>query len=283
MQKDYCLTALTPLQHRLLTDMIEECRQWEPVRLEFPEDGALFLFTCEEDFPASENNFSVSENDFPTDREEKALSCIIVCQTQEDLWECYAFTRPGFRRKGLFSALLETLCRRVPEDTELVFLLDHQSPDALAALGALDMELWRREYVMECVLPGKTFFSDKPSSNNSSNSRSSSKGSSLSLTFEELNEEGLRGWLFSAFLSADCIGNCRILAYDDSHFYLYHVEIQENYRNQGWGTELIRAVIRKLPAHASLSLHVSSENKAAVKLYEKTGFHLRETLSYYLY
>lgn len=259
MQKHYCLTALTPLQTKQITELINHCRQAEALHLGFPEDGDLFLFTGEE------NNQNC------------ILSCLIVCKVQPTLWECYAFTRPDCRKQGLFSYLLAELCRRTPEDTELIFLIDHQSPDALAAAQAKEMELLQTEYQMEQTLTPSAHCRFR-------------LPAAFSLQSERITENGENQQLFSAFLTPDStapntvfLGSCRILAYDDLRVYLHHMEIAEAFRSQGWGTLLIHAVLSQLPENTSIRLQVSSENTAAVKLYKKTGFHVTETLSYYFY
>lgn len=281
MQNYYCQTTLTPLQTQQITELIHQCRQAEPLRLTFPKDGDLFLFTGKE---------------LPPSPHTPILSCLIVCKVQPTLWECYAFTRPDCRKQGLFSHLLEKLCQITPEDTELVFLLDHQSPDALAAVQAMEMEHWQTEYQMEqTVTPSHRQFPLPPN---------------FSLRSQTITENGENQRLFSAFLLPKAepallpghhnhaaplsanhptfsrpipLGSCRILAYDELHLYLHHVEISHPFRNQGWGTIFIRALLSQLPENTSVSLQVSAENTAAVKLYKKTGFHLTETLSYYFY
>lgn len=257
MKKTYCQTSLTPAQLQAFHDLINVCQTFEPLRLGFPDDADYFLFTCEGTM---------------------VLSCLIVCQVQEDIGECYVFTHPEWRRKGLCRDLIGELCKQVPADTELVFLLDHQSPDALAAFLSLDMEHWRTEYQMERSIDAASF-----------------PPPSLILTREEMNEAKAEtpGWLFSAYLPANpvvnsdapptLIGSCCLLFHRPLHFYLYHVEIMEKFRNQGWGTKLIQALLQALPQPSHLRLHVSSDNQAAVHLYKKTGFHITETLSYYLY
>ena len=127
MQKTFCSSELTPSQTRAFLDLIKTCQSYEPVRLGFPDDAELFLFTCEQT---------------------TVISCLIVCKVQNDLWECYVFTHPNRRKKGLCRDLIGKLCELAPADTELVFLLDHQSPDALTAFSFLEMDLWRTEYQM---------------------------------------------------------------------------------------------------------------------------------------
>lgn len=257
MQKTFCQPELTPAQTSSFRDLIKACQNDEPVRLGFPDDADLFLFTCEQTM---------------------LVSCLIVCKVQNDLWECYVFTHPNRRKKGLCHYLIDKLCELAPADTELVFLLDHQSPDALAAFSFLDMDFWRTEYQMERRISKEEALTFSPAS------------AAFSLSCKKICEDGEEGWEFMVFACTDTpsapanlVGNCRVLTHGNARFYLYHVEISPDFRRRGLGTWLMEAVMQTLPENTGLYLHVSADNTPAVKLYKKTGFHITETLSYYLY
>lgn len=260
MQKTFCSSELTPSQTRAFLDLIKTCQSYEPVRLGFPDDAELFLFTCEQT---------------------TVISCLIVCKVQNDLWECYVFTHPNQRKKGLCRDLIGKLCELAPADTELVFLLDHQSPDALTAFSFLEMDLWRTEYQMERRISQKEALTALPFP---------PAADAFSLSCKKIREDSEEGWEFIVFSCADTpsapanpVGHCRVLKHGHARFYLYHVEISPDFRRQGLGTWLMETVMQSLPENTGLYLHVSADNTPAVKLYKKTGFHITETLSYYLY
>ncbi len=260
MQKTFCSSELTPSQTRAFLDLIKTCQSYEPVRLGFPDDAELFLFPCEQT---------------------TVISCLIVCKVQNDLWECYVFTHPNRRKKGLCRDLIGKLCELAPADTELVFLLDHQSPDALTAFSFLEMDLWRTEYQMERRISQKEALTALPFP---------PAADAFSLSCKKIREDGEEGWEFIVFSCADTpsapanpVGHCRVLKHGHARFYLYHVEISPDFRRQGLGTWLMETVMQSLPENTGLYLHVSADNTPAVKLYKKTGFHITETLSYYLY
>ena len=66
---------------------------------------------------------------------------------------------------------------------------------------------------------------------------------------------------------------------------LFEVEIAEPFRGHGLGQAMIRQLQDLTPAIgiSTLTLQVSGDNLPALRLYKKTGFHITETLSYYLY
>lgn len=183
---------LTSHQKEDLMDLLADCRTAEPITLSIPEDADRFLLlydgpsaiqgrcqgsagqnadaqeTAGQDADAQEaagqdadaqetagQNASVQE-----DAARSALaSCLLICETPDDVWECYAFTRPRSRRKGYFSRLVDAACRmaEAAEDMsgrpiDLAFLSDQKSPQGLAAAEALGMTLWYSEHQMELDL-----------------------------------------------------------------------------------------------------------------------------------
>ncbi len=192
----------------------------------------------------------------------KKLCAVLSFIRESELsYECSAFTHPSFRRQGLFSRLLEKGLSLLPPETELFFYTDGNSSDALNTLDAIGAILCSKEHMMT-LSPEKG--RDFPISG---------------LTVSETAESGSPLLLFT-----DSFGSVRILVYP-SHYYLYDFEIQDNFRNQGHGTALLRKVLSFLAAKKAMPvrLQVSGDNLPAIRLYEKTGFQISETLSCFLY
>lgn len=258
---DYFLTTLPPARKHQLDKLADLCRENDPITLHIPEDGSYYLFTC-------------NEEDFP-------VSCLVVCEVQ-DMWECYAFTHPDYRKNGLFTRLLKKVCKMAEEkECDLVFLTDEKSPSALAAIKALEMNFWYSEYQMNWK---------------KSSPLPDSLPQDILLQKTSIKEEGRKSWLYLAFpafkhpqthkicqTSSAPLGSCRILPWGDFRFYLYHLEIKTEERGKGWGEKLLNAVLLELPQNSAVTLQVSSDNLPALNLYKKTGFQITEILSYFLY
>ena len=276
---DFITRQLTAEQEFQIQCLIDACREAEPIGLGLPEDGDIYLFGG--------------------NREGQILCCIIVCCVREDIWECYAYTHPGVRKRGLFSYLLDLLCaeaekaeKELMTEPELVFLLDGKSPGALAVVRAMEMDLWRSEYRMERRITAgdSSVCSGGLAGSGADSLRISSEGTAMTVKRRAIREDGEEGWLFTALgewggrgKDRVYLGHCRILDYGDLRFYLYHVEIHEQFRGQGWGKRFLAEVLAELPVGAFVFLHVSSDNPVAVSLYKKTGFSVAQTLSYYVY
>lgn len=277
---DFITRQLTTEQEHQIQCLIDACQKAEPIQLGLPEDGDIYLF-CR-------------------NMEGQIISCIIVCCVREDIWECYAYTHPGFRKRGLFSRLLDLLCLEA-EKTEkdlmtvpvdLVFLLDGKSPEALAVVQSMEMNLWRLEYQMERRITAEDSSARPPAlAGTVADSLTLPSGfTAMMVKRKKIREDGAEGWRFTALGEREgqgkdrvCLGHCRMLSYGDLRFYLYHVEIDEPFRGQGWGARLLTAVLAELPVGSLVFLHVSSDNPAAISLYKKTGFSTAQALSYYVY
>ncbi len=55
--------------------------------------------------------------------------------------------------------------------------------------------------------------------------------------------------------------------------------IADNYRNQGYGDKAVKAILSHFAAKGATALHmqVHKDNKAAIHIYEKNGFSIKET------
>lgn len=196
--------------------------------------------------------------------------------------ECAAFTCPNARKKGYFTALFQA-AEPEYEDWDLMFLADRTSIGAIETLKALGAEFERCDYRMEAVLdqllPAVAIIKD-----------STVKRPKLILRADhqaERNTAGSEDITLSFYLDSRLAGSCRAFLPMSlsSSASLYSLEILPDLRGRGLGTEAFSLVLAYLKEAGirRLSLHVSGDNPAALKLYQKTGFQITETLSRYLY
>ncbi len=72
------------------------------------------------------------------------------------------------------------------------------------------------------------------------------------------------------------------LVKDESAFCLCDIEIQEDYREKGYGNRLLQTTIKDAFKHSDkIILHVSNNNTPAINLYKKIGFKTLETIDIY--
>ncbi len=237
--------SLDSAKEAAVRSMIGEALKKEPVTVSFPFEGAS-LYALFEDG-------------------DSVLSALALTEEFPDSMECCAFTHPAFRRRGLFSELLDQIMNRIPEDTDLLFYADHKSADTMASLAALEAELLFDEYMMELPASGAFRFTGTPTLKK--------------ISVSEEVRDGVRTRIYRNAFGSLCI------SVFSSCYYLYGFEIREPYRNSGHGTALLLAVLSDLFAIGPLPvrLQVSGSNEAALSLYKKTGFQITEILSCYLY
>ena len=183
----------------------------------------------------------------------------------DNMYECYAFTEPAFRQKGFFTELLDLAIETLPEDTAFLFYTNGTDPDTQAALLALEAESVLAEHMMEISLNSYRTVDTELSEN------------SLTMTVSTIDETLTRQY-------SNPYGSVNISVFS-SYYYLYGLEIKEEYRGKGYGNQLLNQVLQDLASYEPLPLRlqVSGENIPAVSLYKKTGFQITETLFGYLY
>lgn len=252
-----------------IEELLNACRAYEGLTLSFPYEEVTSTFLLWDD-EASEGSGLLAvlglllpfglhpEFDISPDPEEPAELC--------------AFTLPSRRRQGLFSRLFAAAEEHFA-DRDLLFLLDHHSPDAIAAAEHLGAEPDGNEYRMEYEFRELPDFSllDLPASPR------------LSLSAVTEDSDTTR---YEFFLPGEktAAALCRTRAFE-SRVCFYDFSVRESLRGQGLGKEAFLLVLAALKEHGctGIFLHVSGDNLPAVSLYQKTGFRICETLSYYLY
>ncbi|MBT9779145.1 GNAT family N-acetyltransferase [Clostridium sp. MCC353] len=195
------------------------------------------------------------------------ISALSLFFSWEDCCECTAFTLPEKRGQGCFSQLFDLALSWLEEKEEkedagydLLFVTSPGCRETMNVLNAIGAEYDYSEYMMERAIKKETEPEDP-----------------IHLEFQE---DGL----CLGLLNHQLIGSCR-LDYGCGSACLYEMEIKEPFRNQGLGTRFLWSLFPRLMENGILilRLQVTSANKAALSLYKKTGFHICETLSYYLY
>ena len=210
------------------------------------------------------SGFPVLEADLFALCEQNGAVCSAAAFIQEDemTYECYAFTKPEFRRQGMFSELLDTAIEELPEDVEFTFYTNGKDSDTLETLAALEAELVQEEHMMEIDLSDWT-----------------GSHCDLPINMEACDIDGTVTWSYS-----NPNGTVNISVFS-SYYYLYGFEIKEELRGHGHGTVFLGQVLTDLTKRNPLPmrLQVSGDNVPALALYKKTGFQITETLFGYLY
>ena len=260
-------TTLSSARKLQLESLVFLCLKAFPAPLSVPTDGDVYFFMEE---PSYLGNGSA-----------ELLGLLALYETEEHLWDCSAFTRPDKRQEGIFSALLEEAETAYPEDQFSFPVPDSsQCLPALKTLEAIGAQLWYQEHLM-------TLTAGSPSWNLSFSGSARQPELPLQIKLEEENESGYT-LAAKAFSGSVCIASCSVSVQTDgsqTSGCLYHVLVPEPLRGQGIGTRFLSALLPELNRQgiSAFLLQVSGDNLPAIALYKKTGFQMKETLSYYLY
>ena len=243
---------LSPIQKTAITELVADCRSYENLTLSFPfEDAAVTWFLWEGSHLSAV--FALLSTD--TDAEEPAEAC--------------AFTHPSRRRKGYFSRLFHAAEEQF-QDRDLLFLVDNRSPAALSVLDVLGAEPESEELRMEYLF--------------SSAAEIVGRGPAR-LSCREIREsETITRYDFFLPQETKSAALCRTIAFG-TRVCFYDFLVDDKLRGKGLGEEALSTVLSSLRQKgcSTVFLHVSGDNLPAVSLYEKTGFRICETLSWYLY
>lgn len=260
-------TSLSPVRIQQITALVTSCLREFPAPLSIPIDGDVFFF-LEEDCPQIGS-------------QPELWALLVLYQSEEHLWECSAFTLPDKRQNGYFSGLLDAAEEAYPDDQFVFPIPDTESSfPARQTLSAIGAEFWYQEHLM-------TLAAGSPSWNVSFSG--TARHPELPLQIEPAEETGTGYTLAAkAFLGGVCIASCSVSVQTDgsqTSGCLHHVLVPESLRGQGIGTRFLSTLLPELNRQgiSTFLLQVSGDNLPAISLYKKTGFQMKETLSYYLY
>ncbi|MDD6845311.1 MAG: GNAT family N-acetyltransferase [Clostridia bacterium] len=196
------------------------------------------------------------------------ISCIILPDNQLDV---AAFVDPSYRKKGIFTAMIKELLKKVPEissngRTGTFSLICSMSDETyqLIKASSLSPRLVSTEYL---YVINKSIFSGR-------------KEEKL-LTFS--CSEGC----YTAFIKGKRKPVAELYIDDfASQSCMNDVWTDEKYRNKGIATALVNYALNEYYSHESnkskeIILHVTGSNTAAIKLYQKCGFSELTHTSYY--
>lgn len=249
-----------------IEELIQTCREYEGLTLTFPFEDVTVTYLLWRNQPGKAPGLLAALGLLLP-----AASCPDAdssCGCEEPIELC-AFTRPSERRKGLFSRLFEEAGEYF-DDRDLLFLLDHHSTDALAVAEHLGAEPESEDYRMEYEFQNFEDFIPltKPR-----------------LFLSETREDSSTT-RYECFLPGEekASALCRTRAFG-SRVCFYDFSVREELRGRGLGREAFLLVLETLRRNGctGIFLHVNGSNLPAVSLYQKTGFRICETLSYYLY
>lgn len=210
-------------------------------------------------------------------------------------YEVTAAVLPAYRRRGVLRLLWEAARREAERchATELLLVCYPASPSGMAAVRRLDITYRSSEYHMKAQsaemppLPASALqLEDVTAANVAELSRllassfDNARWNTPEALLQELRREDNR--YFLALLEEEIIGQIGVIV-EDRSAYIRAVGIVPERRGQGYGRQLLSALVQKLLAEGctEFGLDVATDNRQALSLYQSCGFREITVYDYY--
>lgn len=182
----------------------------------------------------------------------------------EDNLEICGFVLPEYRQHHIFSQLLDKLAK----DYEGYYI---QLPTAVNNTVTQEIAV-KLNFNYTSTEHGMKI-------NKEQHGTFKKQNSSVDLDFKVESAQDMI--IFTALLENKKVGICKISAFDTT-VCIHDVEISKAYRQKGYGCQLVLFVLDYVfENYDTAILHVTKENIAACRLYEKIGFETTEKVTYY--
>lgn len=241
----------------LLTDLVLDVNEADKSNYTVPDDASYYVLLYEDEELCGDDELIA------------AMALYEMGETYggKAVMEIVAFTGPKYRRQGYFELLLSSLKDELKGYApRFALYLDRATEGTMVALKSVSAIYDHDELLMELKIKDKAVDNDKEYE--------------LYIECREGDEE--EGGQTAEYLVSTPYGGCAYRVYG-TEAYIYGITTYERFQNQGHAYAMLNNLFDYLLKQdiSSFSLEVSSENTAAVKLYEKLGFKVAERLSYY--
>lgn len=232
-----------------------------------------------------------------TEKERELLGFLTIYADSDTEAEISGFVMPQYRRKKIFSRLLEEAVKELKnyDYQRILFKTDEAFEDLKAVMGHYPVEVSHFEYLMEgkvsrckevslkdglCIertkeeeLPilkkiQEDAFHEPPE---------------IAQKYVEQTFYGEKSEMFTAKYKEEPVG-CLSVDRSGEDNYIYGLCVSLEFRNQGIGTRMLAEVLKMLSEESErrITLGVDLENKTALSLYESCGFSVVSKYCYYL-
>lgn len=246
----FAINTLSSKQYYEARDLIAICAQNDGTR------GVSFLepeLNEDTTFPAFYMMYDGS----------KLISFLSVFLPNDTEGEIYGYTLPEYRQKGYFKRLYKEALRKLKAAgyKDITCVCEPECAVGKTVLEKLGLTLIRTEHLMSYDMSPVTEVK-------------------MRFELESTTEDNTE--IFEAFIDDDLIGTCNV-EFTRSHAVIYEFYIYEEYRGNGYGSELLLRILKKLLGEgvSKILLHVNGANTVAHTMYSHHGFATEEQIDYW--
>lgn len=197
--------------------------------------------------------------------EARLVSFLSVFLSGDTEGEVYGYTLPEYRQKGCFKKLYKMAVRNMKTAgyKEVICVCEPECESGKAVLEKMGLKVSRTEHLMSYDM-------------------SLVKDSDIKGRLELVSKTEENTEIFAACIGEDVIGTCNV-EYTRSHAVIYEFQIYEEYRGNGYGSEMLLLILRELLNEevSKILLHVSGANTVAHTMYSHHGFISEEQIDYW--
>lgn len=224
------------------------------------------------------------------------LSVLTIFQPVQREAELSAYTQPEYRKKGYFKQLLQCALeeiRKVPIEI-VTIVVEAGSNHGKQAVKSCGGEYVNSEYLL-ALENNIDIKEDKKRSFSIKTLEVANIKEAVEINIETLHavpEEAQ--WMMNEILDSDTmdcfcgmvestmVGICCV-SYGNSNAFIYGVGVRNQYQGKGYGRMLLSKSICKIRKKGfdKIQLHVGSDSKKGLCLYESIGFHVETQYDYY--
>lgn len=193
----------------------------------------------------------------------KLISFLSIFLADDTECEIYGYTLPEYRQKGYFKRMYKDALRKLKAAgyKDIICVCEPESVSGKSVLDKMGLGIVRTEHLMSYDMSPVMEVKERLE---------------LKSTLEDNTE------VFEAFIGDKLIGTCNV-EFTRSHAVIYEFFIYEEYRGNGYGSELLLLILKHLLEEdvSKILLHVNGANTVAHTMYSHHGFVTEEQIDYW--
>lgn len=246
----FAINTLSSKQYYEARDLIAICAQNDGTR------GVSFLepeLNEDNTFPAFYMMYDGS----------KLISFLSVFLADDTECEIYGYTLPDYRQKGYFKKLYKEALRNLKAAgyKDIICVCEPECQSGKAVLEKMGFGIHRTEHLMSYDMSPINDIKGR-------------------LELDRDTEDDAEA--FVTYIGDDVIGICNV-EFTRSHAVIYGFHVYEEYRGNGYGSEMLLLVLKQLLKEGvtKILLHVNGANTVAHTMYSHHGFITEEQIDYW--
>lgn len=214
----------------------------------------------------------------------------------KDVAEISAYVHPDFRQKGIFAALLSSVCEELLKYSiqDILFITQPQAKACEKVLGKFSAKKDHSEYLMEfrgeAVQPMQTDLCLRMADLSDREMvimLSEAAFEESPETAQTIADSSLRADNIDIYLAymEECVVGTMSTNREGDELFIYGVAVLPEFQRKGYGRQMLNLLMRELtkPDRVRILIEADSKKPNAYGLYQKSGFDIITEFDYFRY